>query len=148
MASVNKVVIVGNLGRDPETRYTTGGEAICNFSVATTDKWKDKASGEQKEATEWHNISAFGKLAEICGQYLKKGSQVFIEGKLRTRKYTDKDGIEKYATSINADQMQMLGGRNEGAEPQAKPTTRAPQSNHRGASSGGSMDKLDDEIPF
>ena len=94
MASINKVIIVGNLGRDPETRYTTGGEAICNIAVATSDRWKDKATGEQREATEWHRISAFGKLAEIMGQYLKKGSQVYIEGKIRTRKYTDKDGID------------------------------------------------------
>ena len=95
MASINKVIIVGNLGRDPETRYTTNNEAICNIAVATSDRWKDKATGEQKENTEWHRISAFGKLAEIMGQYLKKGSQVYIEGKIRTRKYTDKDGIER-----------------------------------------------------
>ncbi len=111
MASVNKVIIVGNLGRDPETRYMPSGDAITNIAVATTDKWKDKATGEQKEATEWHRISFFGKLAEIAGQYLKKGSQVYIEGKLRTRKYTDKDGVEKYSTEIVADAMQMLGSR-------------------------------------
>ena len=111
MASVNKVIIVGNLGRDPETRYMPSGDAITNVAVATTDKWKDKATGEQKEATEWHRISFFGKLAEIAGQYLKKGSQVYIEGKLRTRKYTDKDGVEKYSTEIVADTMQMLGSR-------------------------------------
>ena len=111
MASVNKVIIVGNLGRDPETRYMPSGDAITNVAVATTDKWKDKATGEQKEATEWHRISFFGKLAEIAGQYLKKGSQVYIEGKLRTRKYTDKDGVEKYSTDIVADTMQMLGSR-------------------------------------
>jgi len=111
MPSVNKVIIVGNLGRDPETRYMPSGDAITNIAVATTDKWKDKATGEQKEATEWHRISFFGKLAEIAGQYLKKGSQVYIEGKLRTRKYTDKDGVEKYSTEIVADTMQMLGSR-------------------------------------
>lgn len=111
MASVNKVIVVGNLGRDPETRYMPSGDALTNITVATTDKWKDKASGEQKEATEWHRISFFGKLAEIAGQYLKKGSQVYIEGKLRTRKYTDKDGVEKYSTEIVADTMQMLGSR-------------------------------------
>jgi single-strand DNA-binding protein len=111
MASVNKVIIVGNLGRDPETRYMPSGDAITNIAVATTDKCKDKATGEQKEATEWHRISFFGKLAEIAGQYLKKGSQVYIEGKLRTRKYTDKDGVEKYSTEIVADSMQMLGSR-------------------------------------
>jgi single-strand DNA-binding protein len=111
MASVNKVIIVGNLGRDPETRYMPSGDAITNIAVATTDSWKDKATGEKKEQTEWHRISAFGKLAEIMGQYLKKGSQVYIEGSLRTRKYTDKDGIERYATEIRADTMQMLGSR-------------------------------------
>jgi len=111
MASVNKVIIVGNLGRDPETRYMPSGDAMTNIAVATTDKWKDKATGEQKEATEWHRIAFFGKLAEIAGQYLKKGSQVYIEGKLRTRKWTDKDGVEKYSTEIIADSMQMLGSR-------------------------------------
>ena len=111
MASVNKVIIVGNLGRDPETRYMPSGDAMTNIAVATTDKWKDKSTGEQKEATEWHRIAFFGKLAEIAGQYLKKGSQVYIEGKLRTRKWTDKDGVEKYSTEIIADTMQMLGSR-------------------------------------
>ena len=111
MASVNKVIIVGNLGRDPETRYMPSGDAMTSITVATTDSWKDKASGEKKEQTEWHRITFFGKLAEIAGQYLKKGSQVYVEGSLRTRKYTDKDGVEKYATDIKADTMQMLGGR-------------------------------------
>jgi single-strand DNA-binding protein len=111
MASVNKVIIVGNLGRDPETRYMPSGDAMTNIAVATTDKWKDKATGEQKEATEWHRVAFFGKLAEIAGQYLKKGSQVYIEGKLRTRKWTDKEGVEKYTTEIIADTMQMLGSR-------------------------------------
>jgi len=120
MASVNKVIIVGNLGKDPETRYTQGGDAIASITVATTDKWKDKATGEQKEATEWHRIAFFGKLAEIAGQYLKKGSQVYVEGKLKTRKYTDKDGVEKYSTEITADQLQMLGSRPQESAP-AKP---------------------------
>ena len=111
MASVNKVIIVGNLGRDPETRYMPSGDAVTNITVATTDRYKDKQSGEMKEATEWHRISFFGKLAEIAGQYLKKGSQVYVEGSLRTRKYTDKDGVEKFATEIRADTMQMLGSR-------------------------------------
>ncbi|WP_423679582.1 MULTISPECIES: single-stranded DNA-binding protein [unclassified Undibacterium] len=111
MASVNKVIIVGNLGRDPETRYMPSGDAMTSITVATTDSWKDKATGEKKEQTEWHRITFFGKLAEIAGQYLKKGSQVYVEGSLRTRKYTDKDGVEKYATDIKADSMQMLGGR-------------------------------------
>ena len=111
MASVNKVIIVGNLGADPETRYLPSGDAVCNIRVATTDKWKDKASGDMKEQTEWHRITFFGRLAEIAGEYLKKGSQVYVEGSLRTRKYTDKDGVEKYATDIRADTMQMLGSR-------------------------------------
>lgn len=111
MASVNKVILVGNLGRDPEVRYTANGEAICNLSLATTDSWKDKASGERKEMTEWHRVSFFGKLAEIAGQYLKKGSQVYVEGSLRTRKWTDKDGQERYTTEVRGDEMKMLGSR-------------------------------------
>jgi single-strand DNA-binding protein len=111
MASVNKVIIVGNLGRDPEIRYMPSGDAIANIAVATSYKSKDKNSGEQKELTEWHRISFFGRLAEIVGQYLKKGSSVYVEGRLQTRKYTDKDGIERYATDIVAENMQMLGGR-------------------------------------
>lgn len=111
MASLNKVQIIGNLGRDPETRYMPSGDAMTSITVATTESWKDKATGEKKEQTEWHRITFFGKLAEIAGQYLKKGSQVYVEGSLRTRKYTDKDGVEKYATDIKADTMQMLGSR-------------------------------------
>ncbi|NNG24823.1 single-stranded DNA-binding protein [Telluria aromaticivorans] len=111
MASVNKVIIVGNLGRDPEIRYMPSGDAIANIAVATSYKSKDKNTGEQKELTEWHRISFFGRLAEIVGQYLKKGSSVYVEGRLQTRKYTDKDGIERYATDVIAENMQMLGGR-------------------------------------
>jgi len=111
MASVNKVIIVGNLGRDPEVRYMPSGDAIANIAVATSYKSKDRNTGEQKELTEWHRISFFGRLAEIVGQYLKKGSSVYVEGRLQTRKYTDKDGVEKYATDIIAENMQMLGGR-------------------------------------
>ena len=111
MASVNKVILVGNLGRDPETRYSPDGAAICNVSIATTSQWKDKASGERKEETEWHRVTFYGRLAEIAGEYLKKGRSVYVEGRLKTRKYTDKAGVEKYATDIIADQMQMLGGR-------------------------------------
>ena len=111
MASVNKVIIVGNLGRDPEIRYMPSGDAIANIAVATSYKSKDRQTGEQKELTEWHRISFFGRLAEIVGQYLKKGSSVYVEGRLQTRKYTDKDGIERYATDIIAENMQMLGGR-------------------------------------
>lgn len=111
MASVNKVIIVGNLGRDPEIRYMPSGDAIANIAVATSYRSKDRNTGEQKELTEWHRISFFGRLAEIVGQYLKKGSSVYVEGRLQTRKYTDKDGVEKYATDIIAETMQMLGGR-------------------------------------
>lgn len=107
--SVNKVIIIGNLGRDPENRYLPSGEQVTSIAVATTDRWRDKATGEQKEAAEWHRCVFFGKLAEIAGQYLKKGAQVYVEGRLKTRKYTDKNGIERYQTEIIADQMQMLG---------------------------------------
>ncbi len=115
MASVNKVILVGNLGRDPETRYAPSGDAFCTITVATTDTWKDRQTGEKKEATEWHRVVFNGKLAEIAGQYLKKGRPVYIEGSLRTRKWTNKDGVEQYTTEIRADQMQMLGSR-EGGE--------------------------------
>lgn len=111
MASVNKVIIVGNLGRDPEMRTFPSGDQVANVTIATTDKWKDKQSGEMREATEWHRVVFNGRLAEIAGQYLRKGSQVYVEGSLRTRKWTDQNGVEKYSTEIRADQMQMLGSR-------------------------------------
>lgn len=142
MASLNRVTLIGNLGRDPETRYMPSGDAITNIAVATTSSWKDKATGEKREETEWHRISAFGKLAEIMAQYLKKGSQVYIEGSLRTRKYTDKEGIERYATEIRADSMQMLGGRQEGSAPAPRQQAAKP------ASSGGPSSDMDDDIPF
>ena len=113
MASVNKVILIGNLGRDPETRYTTGGDAIANLNIATTEQWKDK-SGEKQEKTEWHRVVLFGRQAEIAGEYLKKGRSVYIEGRLQTRKYTDKDGVEKYSTEIVGDRMQLLGSREGG----------------------------------
>ena len=145
---LNKVQIIGHLGRDPETRYLPSGDAVTNFSVATTEKWRDKQTGEQKEATEWHNVSTFGKLAEICSQYLHKGSQVYVEGSLRTRKYTDRDGVERYSTGIKADTMKMLGGRQEGEghpqQRQAAPQRQqAPQPQY---SSG--FDDMTDDIPF
>lgn len=147
MASVNKVIIVGNLGADPETRYLPSGDAVTSISVATTDKWKDKQTGEAREQTEWHRISFFGKLAEIAGQYLAKGSQVYVEGSLRTKKYTDKDGIERYATGIKADTMQMLGSRQDGAPAQRQ---AAPQRQQRPAAAPASsgFDDMDDDIPF
>lgn len=111
MASINKVIIVGNLGRDPEMRTFPSGDQVANVTIATTDKWKDKQSGEMREATEWHRVVFNGRLAEIVGQYLRKGSQVYVEGSLRTRKWTDQAGVEKYSTEIRADNMQMLGSR-------------------------------------
>jgi single-strand DNA-binding protein len=113
MASVNKVILLGNLGRDPETRYTTGGDAVTTLNIATSEQWKDK-SGEKQERTEWHRVVLFGRQAEVAGEYLKKGRSVYIEGRLQTRKYTDKDGVEKYSTEIVADRMQLIGGGREG----------------------------------
>lgn len=131
MASLNKVIIIGNLGRDPESRYMPSGEQVTSIAVATTDRWRDKATGDMKEQTEWHRIAFFGKLAEIAGQYLKKGSQVYVEGRIRTRKYTDREGIERYATEIIGDRMQMLGGKPEqsggrNSYAEAKETGRMP----------------------
>jgi single-strand DNA-binding protein len=156
MASVNKVIIVGNLGRDPETRYLPSGEAVTNISVATTDTWKDKASGEKKEATEWHRVSFFGRLAEIAGEYLKKGSQVYVEGRLRTRKYQDKEtGKDRYSTEIIADRMQMLGSRAGAGEPRTETHDDAPPKGDAPAKSGGAakkpagkFDDMEDDIPF
>ncbi|MCB5195480.1 single-stranded DNA-binding protein [Deefgea salmonis] len=112
MASLNKVLLIGNLGKDPETRFMPNGNAVCNFSIATTESWKDKQTGQKQEKTEWHNISMYGRLAEIAGQYLKKGSSVYIEGRLQTRKWQDKQtGADRYTTEIIADEMKMLGGR-------------------------------------
>jgi single-strand DNA-binding protein len=152
MASVNKVIVVGNLGADPETRFLPSGEAVTNIRVATTDKWKDKASGEMKEATEWHRISFFGRLAEIAGEYLKKGSQVYVEGSLRTRKWQDKDGQDRYSTEIRADVMQMLGRREGGGEPRAEQGGRAaPKSAEAKAPAkkpAGKFDDMEDDIPF
>ena len=153
MASVNKWIGIGNLGRDPETRYTSSGEAICNFSIACTETWKDKQTGERKEMTEWVRISAFGKLAEICGQYLKKGSQVYVEGSLRTRKWTDKDGQERYTTEIRCDDMKMLGSRQGMGAPAGgggggydEPADYAPAPPKNKPKP--SFDDLGDDIPF
>ncbi|WP_066733006.1 single-stranded DNA-binding protein [Cupriavidus sp. D384] len=162
MASVNKVILVGNLGSDPETRYLPSGDAVTNIRIATTDRYKDKQSGEFKEATEWHRISFFGKLAEIAGQYLKKGSSVYIEGRIRTRKWQDQSGQDKYSTEIVADQMQMLGGRGGQSSAESGPEeaassrsrTRGDTSHEASRSSGyggggaqpGFLDE--DDIPF
>ncbi|MFO1325266.1 MAG: single-stranded DNA-binding protein [Burkholderiales bacterium] len=166
MASVNKVILLGNLGRDPETRYTTGGDAVCNLNIATSETWKDK-SGEKQEKTEWHRVVLFGRQAEVAGEYLKKGRSVYIEGRLQTRKYTDKDGVEKYSTEIVADRMQLIGGAREGGAGggDAEFSGGAPAGGGGGgarregsggkpaggASVGGgkkNVDDFDDDIPF
>jgi single-strand DNA-binding protein len=164
MASVNKVILLGNLGRDPETRYTTGGDAVTTLNIATSEQWKDK-SGEKQERTEWHRVVLFARLAEIAGEYLKKGRSVYIEGRLQTRKYTDKDGVEKYSTEIVADRMQLLGGREgggtgtggdaefAGATSGGGASRREPAAGTAGVgkSSGGAKkntEDFDDDIPF
>jgi single-strand DNA-binding protein len=142
---INKVIVVGNLGADPDTRYMPSGGAVTNLSIATSESWKDKQTGEQKERTEWHKVAMFGRLAEIAAEYLRKGSQVYIEGKLRTRKWQDRDGNDRYTTEIIADEMQMLGGRGGGGG-------SAPMRDDSGPSSApppqSSSDDFDDDIPF
>ena len=143
MASVNKVIIVGNLGKDPEVRSFPSGDRVANVTIATTDKWKDKQTQEMRENTEWHRVVFNGRLAEIVEQYLKKGSQVYVEGSLRTRKWTNKEGQDQYTTEIRADQMQMLGnrtGESQPAAPRQAPASPAPQ--------GSGFDDMDDDIPF
>jgi single-strand DNA-binding protein len=150
MASVNKVIIVGNLGRDPETRYMPDGAAITNVSVATSFQWTDKASGEKKEETEWHRVMFRGKLAEIAGEYLKKGSQVYVEGRLRTRKWQDKEGQDRYTTEIVAERMQMLGARSGAGEPRAEPSVESKAAEPKAAAKkpAGKFDDMEDDIPF
>jgi single-strand DNA-binding protein len=156
MASVNKVILVGNLGADPETRYMPNGDAVCNIRLATTESWKDKQSGEKKEITEWHRVVFYRKLAEIAGQYLKKGSQVYLEGRIRTRKWTDKEGQERYTTEIEANEMQMLGRRegmgqvNEGGPRETNGGAARPASSAKPAAapSGGGFNDFEDDIPF
>lgn len=142
MASVNKVILVGNLGRDPEVRYMPNGEAVANFSIATTENWKDK-SGTKQEKTEWHNIVMYRKLAEIAGEYLKKGRPVYVEGRLQTRKW-EKDGVTRYATEVIADQMQMLGPKNDSADDGA--TSSAPRQDMQ--SNDQDLSDIDSNIPF
>ena len=149
MASVNKAIIVGNLGKDPEVRYSASGDAIANFSIATTESWKDKATGEKKELTEWLRCVAYGKLGEICGQYLKKGSAVYVEGSIHTRKWQDKDGQDRYSTEIKLSAMQMLGGKAEGQRNDSGDYQPAPQRNSQGAPPNKkAFDDLGDDIPF
>jgi single-strand DNA-binding protein len=153
MASVNKVILIGNLGRDPETRVFPDGGTICNVTIATTRQWKDKTSGEKQEETEWHRVVFRDRLAEIAGEYLKKGRQVYVEGRLKTRKYTDKEGIEKYTTEIVADEMKMLGTREGmgegesrgGAAQAARPVASKPAAAQK---SSTGFDDMDDDIPF
>ena len=158
MASVNKVILVGNLGADPETRYMPNGDAVANIRLATTESWKDKASGEKKEITEWHRVVFYRKLAEIVGQYLKKGSAVYVEGRIRTRKWQDKEGQERYTTEIEANEMQMLGGRQNSASSSGGETEYGGSMPSSGASNGQrssapakkapSFEDMDDDIPF
>ena len=135
---INKVILVGNLGNDPEVRYSQSGSAMTTISIATSESWKDKATGEQKERTEWHRVKFFGKLAEIAGEYLKKGSQVYVEGRLRTDKYTDKNGVERYTTDVFADDMQMLGGKAGGGEGGGSPRPMGGGAARSGGGFGGS----------
>jgi len=167
MASINKVILIGNLGRDPEVRYTPNGAAICNVTIATSRNWKDKNSGERMEETEWHRVVFYDRLAEIAGEYLKKGRPVYVEGRLKTRKWQDKDGVEKYTTEIIADQMQMLGGRDgggdeggagggggysrssEGGGGGSRPAARTPAASKPAPQkSSTGFDDMDDDIPF
>ena len=149
MASINKVILVGNLGADPETRYMPNGDAVANIRLATTESWKDKASGEKKEITEWHRVVFYRKLAEIAGQYLRKGSQVYIEGSLRTRKWQDKDGKDQYTTEIRANEMKMLGSRQDGdSAPRQQSAPQQPRTQQSGSSQGGFGDFGDDDVPF
>jgi len=175
MASINKVILIGNLGRDPEVRYTPNGAAICNITIATSRNWKDKNSGEKMEETEWHRVVFFDRLAEVAGEYLKKGRSVYVEGRLKTRKWTDKDGVEKYTTEIMADNMQLLGGREGGGggeegggsgggysrgnqggagggdrgERSERPAPAArPAASKPAPKSSTGFDEMDDDIPF
>ena len=163
MASVNKVILVGNLGRDPEVRYTPDGAAICNVSIATTSNWKDKTSGERREETEWHRVVFYNRLAEIAGEYLKKGRPLYVEGRLKTRKWQNKEGVDQYTTEIVADQMQMLGGRDggeggsagamggsEGGSGAPRPAARSQQAQRPAApaAGGANLADMDDDIPF
>ena len=157
MASVNKVIIVGNLGKDPEVRYAPSGSAICNVTIATSRQWKDKTSGEKQEETEWHRVVFYDRLAEIAGEYLKKGRPVYVEGRLKTRKWTDKEGVEKYTTEIVAAEMQLLGSREgtgggddagagQRSAPASRPAAGRPAATTQKSSTG--FDDMDDDIPF
>lgn len=150
MASVNKVILIGNLGADPELQSFPNGDRVCNLRLATTDSWKDKASGEKRDATEWHRVVLYRKLAEIAGQYLRKGSQVYLEGRIRTRKWKDKDGQDRYSTEIEADELTMLGGKGQLTAPSANPSSSAePWPDEFGGTKGSSKPpEWMDDLPF
>ncbi|MFZ4711878.1 MAG: single-stranded DNA-binding protein, partial [Zwartia sp.] len=160
MASVNKVILMGNLGRDPEVRYSPDGAAVCNVSIATTSSWKDKTSGERREETEWHRVVFYNRLAEIAGEYLKKGRPVYVEGRIKTRKWQNKEGVDQFTTEVVADNMQLLGGRdggdggssggNEGGSSAPRPAARAQQAARPAApaAGGANLSDMDDDIPF
>lgn len=152
---INKVILVGNLGADPESRAMPSGMSVCNLRIATTESWKDRQSGEQQERTEWHRVALFGRLAEIATEYLHKGSQVYIEGSLRTRKWQDKQGTERYTTEIIASDMQMLGGRGAaagggaaGGGPAPEAARERAEASEGAGAAGATRDELDDDIPF
>lgn len=136
MASLNKAMLIGNLGKDPENKVMESGKSVCNFSVATSETWKDKNTGEKKEKSEWHNVVVFDKLADVCANYLKKGSKVYIEGKIQTRKWTDKNGVDRYTTEIVASEMKMLSSKKDGEQPSKAVPAAAPAAD------------FDDSIPF
>ncbi len=146
MASVNRAILVGNLGADPETRYLPSGDAICNLRLATTDRTKDKATGEYKEVTEWHRVVFFGKTAETANQYLTKGKQIYVEGRIRTNKWQDKDGNERYTTEIVGNEMKMLGSKSDSGERQTQPARTAPAASPSRPAAAPTFD--DDDIPF
>lgn len=154
MASLNKVTLIGHLGKDPETRYMSNGEAVTNITVATSETWKDKASGEKQEKTEWHRITFYRRMAEIAGEYLKKGSQVYIEGRLETRKWQDKEGADRYTTEIIANELKMLGGKSERGGSQDRGQGGNSESGAGGSAKGsaakkpGKFEEMDDDIPF
>ncbi len=150
MSSVNKAILVGNLGKDPEVRYLPSGDQICNITLATSERYKDKTSGEYKENTEWHRVVFFGKLAEICGQYLQKGKKIYVEGRIRTNKWQDKDGSDRYTTEIIGSEMKMLSGKDDGGQREAPAPAPAPAVRQQApaAKTGSPFDDMDDSIPF
>lgn len=146
MASINRATIIGNVGRDPELRYSAAGAAVCNITVATSRNWKDKTSGEKVEETEWHRVVFYDRLAEIAGEYLKKGRSVYVEGRLKTRKWTDKEGVERYTTEIVAENMQMLGGRDDGERTAPPAQRQAPKPAPK--ASADAFGDMEDDAPF